>query len=172
MVWKALILILKTSLVVGCAASTQSQGSAFLVVDALAFPPDQRQPTYIALKRGHDEIHVPTGGALVELPAGRCSISHVDFGSDMSRSEGTAWIDEQNQQRLRFNLLPAAIGYLGMIRVQSDPPKVVVVGDAELFRRACNSNRSAFAKLPMYVLSTNDKLGYVDCEAEQLRTDQ
>lgn len=159
----ALGVLIGVSLLGGC-VTPSTHRSAFLVIDALALPSHQRQPTFIALYAGHREIvHVPTGGELVELPAGGYRIVHIDFGKDPSSGSGT--ISLGRSKALYFELKADTIAYFGMLQLEKRRPgtEVVVHADVELLGRACRSNGSAFAEFPMYLINWSPAENVVAC---------
>ena len=152
----------------GCALPLQIASSevAYLVIDATVSL-GARQPTWLALlPEDGEEIHVPTGGAPIELPPGRYRIEHVHFHKSLNVGPS---IQLSNEDEYSFDLEPGTIGYFGVLRIQKRFGRLqfALLADTALLERACKSKPEIFANRRLHLINREPRGEgrYVACGA-------
>lgn len=88
----------------------------YLIIDAVLVPAEERQPKWLALRKGFSLTHVRVGASIVDLKPGSYDLVHIDFHKNWRSGEGT--ITFYNPSEFRVEIVANAISYLGLLQIE------------------------------------------------------
>ena len=153
-------------------AEVLSDDKAYIIIDAVRFPANSQQPTWIGLHRlgsGRRVIHVPVGRGIATVEPGRYEIAHIDFQQSSSSGAGTIGISAS--ERKSFDVTLDEILFVGLLEIDRKgvwgyQVRLTVTESQEILRSACHSEPEVMKRLPVRLVTKEKtaKLVRLSCE--------
>ena len=142
--------------------SSENQTTGFLVIDSKISGTSTIQPTWIGLKNEKEIVHVSATDIVVEIPAGKYKLDHIDLKRKIRRDEKTGLLDDV----INLNIEAGKVYIVGHIKINGQSKRLhsnVTIGDkAALLEKACLTHPGVFEKYPISSLD-NKESTYVSC---------